>query len=93
MSNQHDAHEFLTKLTSRHQIPITHQKIATLIATASCPDRKSKQNFTFINKDGSEIEQEWIKEFKDWLLLSGLIIAGKVIVSRWSSLMSAKTVH
>jgi hypothetical protein len=58
-----------TKHTSKHQIPTTHQKTAPLVAIASCPDRNSKTNRTFINKDGSEIEQEWIEEFEGWLTI------------------------
>ena len=71
ISNQDDAHGFSTstKQTSKHQIPTTHQKTAPLVAIASCPDKKSKTNCTFINKDGSEIEQEWIEDFKDWLTI------------------------
>lgn len=67
MSNENDPHEFLSNETSRHQILATHQKTAPLVATASCPDSKLKPNRTFINKSGSEIEQEWIEEFNDWL--------------------------
>jgi hypothetical protein len=69
--SNHDAHGFSTstKQTSKHQIPTTHQKTAPLVAIASCPDRNSKKNRTFINKDGSEIEQEWIEEFEDWLTI------------------------
>jgi hypothetical protein len=71
MSNQDDAHGFSTstKQTSKHQIPTTHQKTAPLVAIASCPDRKSKTNRTFINKYVCKIEQEWIKEFEDWLTI------------------------
>jgi hypothetical protein len=43
------------------------KKYAPLEAIASWADRKPKPNHTFIDKDGPQIKQEWIKEFQDWV--------------------------
>jgi hypothetical protein len=49
MSNQHDAHGFLSKQNSRYGIAASHHKTAPLVAIVSCPDRKLKPNCTFID--------------------------------------------
>lgn len=67
MSIQHDAQDFLSNQTRWHQIPVTHQKNAPRVALALCTNRKPKPNCTFIDKDGPQIEKEWIEEFKDWV--------------------------
>lgn len=89
MPNQHDANEFLTNQTRRHQIPTTHQKTAPHVAIASCPDMKLKPIAISLKKVDLKLSMSELKSSKTGLL-SGLTIAGKVNLSRLPSLMSAR---
>ena len=43
--------------------------IASTIPIESYPSMKAKQNCIYTNNDGSEIEQECIEEYQEWLTI------------------------
>ena len=70
MQNQNDdSHQLSMVQTHLHQKSADHDKMGPLVAINSSPSRTTKPNRIYTNKDGSEIAQEWIEEYQDWLTI------------------------
>ena len=57
------AHDLLSLASS------SRRKIASTIPIESHPSMKAKRNLIYANNDGSEIEQECIEEYQEWLTI------------------------